>query len=63
MPYYKSLYYDRFNNEKTIKAVTEVKKIVETELNCSLVVASLAWCLKYQYLSAALIGARKLEQL
>ena len=26
-------------------------------------VASLAWCLKYKYLSAGLIGARKLEQL
>ena len=28
-----------------------------------MVVASLAWCLKYKHLSAALIGARKLEQL
>lgn len=28
-----------------------------------MVVASLAWCLKYKYLSAGLIGARKLEQL
>lgn len=60
---FKMFFFNQYRGEKMIKALKEIKKIAEEELKCSMAELALAWVLKFQHLSTALIGARTVAQL
>jgi aryl-alcohol dehydrogenase-like predicted oxidoreductase len=59
----KELYYDANASEKNLRNLKELKDLAEKELGCKLTHLALAWAIKYQNLSSALIGARNPAQL
>jgi voltage-dependent potassium channel beta subunit len=59
----KIMYYDKNATEKNIKNLKELSDIATNELGCKLIHLALAWAIKYQYTSSALIGARNSAQL
>jgi aryl-alcohol dehydrogenase-like predicted oxidoreductase len=44
-------------------ALRELRTLAEEELNCTLAQLALAWVIRFQHTSTALIGARSVKQL
>jgi aryl-alcohol dehydrogenase-like predicted oxidoreductase len=59
----KELYYDSNSTEKNLRSLKELTDIAKNELDCKLTHLALAWAIKYQHLSSALVGARTPAQL
>ena len=64
--FWKQFYYHPYMNEnskeKTIKMLKGLKAISK-ELDCSMAVLSLAWCLKFRGVTSLIIGASRPSQL
>lgn len=61
--FFKMFFFNAFRGEKMLAALKEIKRIAEEELKCSMAELAVAWVLKFQHTSTALIGARTLPQL
>lgn len=59
----KNLYYNANATEKTNNVVKQLSELAEKELGATLAHLAIAWAIKYQYTSSALIGARNAAQL
>jgi aryl-alcohol dehydrogenase-like predicted oxidoreductase len=58
----KSLFYTPYAVDKTIKKLQTLSELAES-IGFKLIHLALAWVIKYEYASSALIGARTLAQL
>lgn len=57
------MYLESYNTEKLNASLKELKPIAENELNCTLAQLAVAWVMKYQHTSTALIGAKNPAQM
>lgn len=55
-------YYNPYQNETSQNSLKKLHDLAE-KLNCKMNHLALAWAIKFNYLSTALIGARNSEQL
>lgn len=58
----KGLYYDAYSSQKIVTKLRSLSDLAQS-LGYKLNHLALAWAIKYQYLSSALVGARTADQL
>lgn len=59
----KDLFYDKNATEQNNSAIKQLSDLADKEFGASLAQLAVAWVIKYQYTSSALVGARNAAQL